>query len=111
MQVFERPREHVDVESRSTLRVPHIRWRYERTRTRPVYRARMLFHPLPDPGKGGPSPRIEASAPRRTDIEQQIAILRYPVHEHADQQINRLVVVIVAEVAPDRKSTRLNSSH
>jgi hypothetical protein len=45
-------------------------------------------------------PGIEVAAGGRSHVEQQVAVLGDSVDEHPDQQVDRLVVLVVAEVAP-----------
>ena len=52
------------------------------------------------PSRARSGPGIEVAAGGGSHVEQQVAVLGDPVDQHPDQQIDRLVVLVVAEVAP-----------
>src|SRR5579875_473116 len=96
----ERPRKHVEVEPLAFHRVAAIgRWR-KGCRAAAVDGGPVPAHPLSYLAKGPKCPLVKFAPTRRAHVEQQVAVLGDPVHEHAHQQLRRLPVEVVPVVTP-----------
>ena len=98
--MLEGPGEQVQVEPAPALGVAAVGWWGELAGTGAVDRAAVHPHPVAQSGQGLGGDGIEGAAPGRAHVEQQVAALAHPVHEHPDQHVRRLVHGVVPVVTP-----------